>query len=47
MLELYTAATPNGYKASVTLEELGLPWLAVTAEQKLLGSIVLQDASGD
>jgi glutathione S-transferase/GST-like protein len=26
MLELYTAATPNGYKASVALEELGLPY---------------------
>lgn len=26
MLTLYTAATPNGYKASVTLEELGLPY---------------------
>jgi len=24
MIELYTAATPNGWKASVTLEELGL-----------------------
>ena len=26
MIELYTAATPNGYKVSVTLEELGLPY---------------------
>lgn len=26
MLELYTAATPNGWKASVTLEELGLTY---------------------
>ena len=26
MLELYTAAPPNGYKASVALEELGLPY---------------------
>jgi glutathione S-transferase/GST-like protein len=26
MLELYTAATPNGYKVSVALEELGLPY---------------------
>jgi len=26
MIELYTAATPNGWKASVTLEELGLPY---------------------
>lgn len=26
MLDLHTAATPNGWKASVTLEELGLPY---------------------
>lgn len=26
MITLYTAATPNGHKASVTLEELGLPY---------------------
>lgn len=26
MIELLTAATPNGYKASVCLEELGLPY---------------------
>ena len=26
MIELYTAATPNGHKASVTLEELALPY---------------------
>jgi len=26
MIELYTAATPNGWKASITLEELGLPY---------------------
>jgi GSH-dependent disulfide-bond oxidoreductase len=26
MIELYTAATPNGYKASVMLEEIGLPY---------------------
>lgn len=26
MIDLYTAATPNGHKASVTLEELGLPY---------------------
>lgn len=25
MIELYTAATPNGWKASIALEELGLP----------------------
>lgn len=28
MIELYTAATPNGYKASIMLEELGLPYRA-------------------
>ena len=26
MIELYTAATPNGWKATITLEELGLPY---------------------
>ena len=26
MIELYTAPTPNGWKVSVTLEELGLPY---------------------
>ena len=26
MIELYTASTPNGWKASVTLEELGMPY---------------------
>lgn len=26
MIDLYTAATPNGWKASVILEELGLPY---------------------
>ena len=26
-IELYTAATPNGYKASIALEELGLPYV--------------------
>ena len=26
MIDLYTAATPNGFKASVALEELGLPY---------------------
>lgn len=25
-LKLYTADTPNGYKLSITLEELGLPY---------------------
>jgi glutathione S-transferase/GST-like protein len=26
VIELFTAATPNGWKASITLEELGLPY---------------------
>ncbi|MCA9548259.1 MAG: glutathione S-transferase N-terminal domain-containing protein, partial [Myxococcales bacterium] len=26
MIDLYTANTPNGWKASVALEELGLPY---------------------
>ena len=26
MIELYTAATPNGWKVTITLEELGLPY---------------------
>ena len=26
MIDLYTASTPNGHKASVTLEEIGLPY---------------------
>ena len=26
MIDLYTAATPNGWKATITLEELGLPY---------------------
>jgi glutathione S-transferase len=26
MIELFTAATPNGWKVSITLEELGLPY---------------------
>ena len=26
MIDLYTAATPNGYKVSILLEELQLPY---------------------
>ena len=26
MIELFTAATPNGYKISIALEELGLEY---------------------
>lgn len=42
-----TIAMLRGNAGADWLEELGLPWLAVTAEQKLLGSIALQDAPGD
>jgi GSH-dependent disulfide-bond oxidoreductase len=39
LIELYTAATPNGYKVSVALEEMGLPYTVrridlMKAEQK-------------
>jgi len=27
MIELYTAATPNGHKVSIALEELALPYV--------------------
>ena len=26
MIELFTAATPNGWKISIALEEMGLPY---------------------
>ena len=32
MIDLYTAPTPNGHKASVTLEELGLEYTAHTVK---------------
>jgi len=36
MIELYTAATPNGHKVSIALEELGLPYsVRVLALSKL------------
>jgi glutathione S-transferase/GST-like protein len=46
MLELYTAATPNGYKASVALEELGLPYVVrpinlSALEQKTLAFLAI------
>jgi GSH-dependent disulfide-bond oxidoreductase len=33
MITLYTGATPNGWKASVTLEELGLDYTAVNVDR--------------
>lgn len=32
MIDLYTAATPNGWKASVTLEEMGLPYNVIALD---------------
>lgn len=32
MIKLYTAATPNGYKVSVALEEMGLPYEVHTVD---------------
>jgi glutathione S-transferase len=32
MIDLYTAATPNGWKVSITLEELGLPYTVHTID---------------
>jgi glutathione S-transferase len=32
MIDLYTAATPNGYKISVALEELGLPYNVIALD---------------
>jgi GST-like protein len=32
MIDLYTAATPNGHKVSIALEELGLPYTLHTLD---------------
>ena len=32
MIDLYTAATPNGWKASVALEEMGLPYAVIALD---------------
>ncbi len=40
MIDLYTAPTPNGWKASITLEELGLPYRTVGIE---LGKLVQKE----
>ncbi len=34
MIELYTARTPNGFKVSIALEELGLPYTAHAVDLK-------------
>jgi glutathione S-transferase len=46
MIDLYTSPTPNGWKASVTLEELGLPYTVhaidlAQGEQKTAGYLKL------
>jgi GST-like protein len=42
MIELYSAATPNGHKISIALEELGLPY-----ELKLIDLGAGQQQSSD
>ncbi len=32
MIDLYTAPTPNGWKISIALEELGLPYNAIALD---------------
>ena len=32
MIDLYTAATPNGHKVSIALEELALPYTLKTLD---------------
>ncbi len=46
MIDLYTAATPNGHKVSIALEELGLPYTLKVldlgaGEQKLPGFLAI------
>ncbi|HEY7776474.1 MAG TPA: glutathione S-transferase N-terminal domain-containing protein [Kineobactrum sp.] len=35
MIDLYTAPTPNGYKASIALEEMGLPYEVHTVDLRI------------
>lgn len=42
MIDLYTAATPNGHKASITLEELAIPY-EVHAINLLAGDYSIAD----
>lgn len=37
MIELYTAATPNGKKITIALEELGLDYNLITLDLKAKG----------
>ncbi|MGH8596068.1 MAG: glutathione S-transferase N-terminal domain-containing protein, partial [Gammaproteobacteria bacterium] len=32
MIDLYTASTPNGWKASVMLEEIGMPYRVIAID---------------
>ena len=48
MIDLYTAATPNGYKASITLEELELPYTLHVIDlvlRRAEGALVHRDQS--
>jgi glutathione S-transferase len=40
MIDLYTAPTPNGWKASITLEELGIPYRTIGID---LGKLVQKE----
>ena len=50
MINLYTAPTPNGHKASVTLEELGLPYqthaLNLSANDQKLPAFLAMNPNG-
>jgi len=42
MIDLYTSATPNGYKISILLEELKLPYkvIAIDLRQKIRKNLI-------